>query len=65
MTFQEILKELNSLGDVLLAGNKSGWWCKCSLNMSKPGTSYEVISDHRHETAEAAAKQCLERITSD
>ena len=65
MTFEETMQELESLGKVLMSGEKGEWWCKCSLYMTKPGASYEVMSNYRHKTAAEAAKLCLERITSD
>lgn len=65
MTLEEIVAELQSLGRVLLSGEKGEWWCQCSLYMTKAGAEYTVRSNFKHKTALEAAKQCLERITSD
>jgi len=65
MTLEETMQQLESLGKVLMSGEQGEWWCQCSLYMTKPGASYEVISNYRHKTPLEAAKLCLERITSD
>jgi hypothetical protein len=65
MTLEQIMAELQSLGKVLLSGEKNEWWCQCSLYMTKAGAEYTVRSNFNHKTALEAAKLCLERITSD
>ena len=65
MTLEETMQQLESLGSVLMSGEKGKWWCKCSLYMTKAGASYEVRSNYDHKTATEAAKLCLERITSE
>ena len=65
MTLEETMQQLESLGSVLMCGEKGEWWCKCSLYMTKAGAEYTVRSNFNHKTALEAAKLCLERITSD
>lgn len=65
MTLEETLSELEKLAEVLMWTHGNGWVCQASLRTTKPGADFKVSSDHRMSSPLAAAKQCLERITSD